>query len=65
MMTMNKACCVMNFKNITLYSIIDITQNVLVYEFFRKIADLSTKSYIVLNMGFFVENPHKRKDFQV
>ena len=55
----------MNFKNITLYSIIDITQNVLVYEFFRKIADLSTKSYIVLNMGFFVENPHKRKDFQV
>ena len=65
MMTMNKACCVMNLKNNTLYNIIDITQNVLVYEFFRKIADLSTKSYIVLNMGFFVENPHKRKDFQV
>ena len=55
----------MNLKNNTLYNIIDITQNVLVYEFFRKIADLSTKSYIVLNMGFFVENPHKRKDFQV
>ena len=64
-MTMRKAYCVMNFKNNTLYNIIDITQNVLVYEFFRKIADLSTKSYIVLNMGFFVENPHKRKDFQV
>ena len=64
-MTMNKACCVMNLKNNTLYNIIDITQNVLVYEFFRKIADLSTKSYIVLYMGFFVENPHKRKDFQV
>lgn len=43
---------IMNLKNNTLYNIIDITQNVLVYEFFRKIADLSTKSYIVLNMGF-------------
>ena len=62
---MNKDFCVMNYKNNTLYNIVDITQNMLIYEFFRKIADLSSIKNNVLNMGFLVENPHKRKDFQV
>ncbi len=64
-MTMINAYCVIEILNNTLYNIIDLTQNLLVYEFFRKRQDLLAARKIVLNSGFLIENSHKRKDFQV